>query len=153
MSKRKPCNRKVQIERSMRALLGTERAAVISIDPSGLQIMINWKNGKQIRSVPVADALCDIAHRWTMHIAGICHQADGAEYIKMTVFTPDGVHRVATLSDLVEHFYEEVKAECNPNHLVGIGWLAVPGAVEVSEAQVSALLSSIGAWRQVKVAA
>jgi hypothetical protein len=153
MSKRKPCNRKAQIERSLRALLGTNHAAVISIDPSGLQIMINWKNGKQIMSRQVADALCDISHRWTMHIAGVCVQSDGAQYIKMTVFTPDGIHRVERLSDVVEHFYEEVKAECNANHLVGMGWLAVPGTVEVGERQVAALLSSIGAWHQVKVAA
>jgi hypothetical protein len=58
---------------------------------------------------------------------------------------PDGIHRVGKLSDVVEHFYEEVKAECNANHLVGMGWLAVPGTVEVSERQVAALLSSIGA--------
>ncbi|MDH0745254.1 hypothetical protein N5D61_02710 [Pseudomonas sp. GD03842] len=153
MSKRKPCNRKAQVERSMRALLGTNHAAVISIDPSGLQIMINWKTGKQIRSRPVADALCDIAHRWTMHIAGVCVKDDGTEYIKMTVFTPDGIHRVASLADLVEHFYDEVKAECNPNHRIGMGWLAVPGIIEVSDEQVSALLSSVGAWRQLKVAA
>lgn len=63
MSKRKPCNRRVQLERSMRALVNTNHAAVINIDPSGLQVMINWKNGKQILSKPVADALCDVAHR------------------------------------------------------------------------------------------
>jgi len=58
MSKRKPCNRRVQIERSMRALINTNHAAVINIDPSGLQVMINWKNGKQILSRTVSDALC-----------------------------------------------------------------------------------------------
>lgn len=137
----------------MRALLGPNHVSVISIDPSGIQLMINWKNGKQIRSKLVADALCDIAHRWTMHIAGICLKDDGTEYIKMTTFTPDGVHRVETLSDVVEHFYGEVKSECNPNQLVGMGWLAVPGTAEVSDEQFSALLSSLGAWSQVKTAA
>lgn len=85
--------------------------------------------------------------------ARICVQKDGAQYIKMTVFTTDGIHRVEKLSDVAEHFYEEVKAEFNANHLVGMGWLAVPGTVEVSERQVAALLPSIGAWDQVKVTA
>ncbi|KPA95393.1 hypothetical protein [Pseudomonas asplenii] len=153
MSKRKPCNRRVQIERSMRALVNTNHAAVINIDPSGLQIMINWKNGKQILSIPVSDALCDIAHRWTIYIAGICIRQDGTEYIKSIDIKPDGVHMVERLSDVLEHFYKEVKADCNPIHLVGMGWLAVPGERTVTEAQLSSLLASVGAWRQVKVAA
>lgn len=153
MSKRKPCNRKVQIERSMRALLGTNHASVINIDPSGLQIMIHWKNGKQILSKQVADALCDIPHRWTIYIAGICVRHDGAQYIKAVDIRPSGVHLVERLSDVIEHFYNEVKDDCNPNHLVGMGWLAVPGVVPITEAQLSALFASVGAWHQVKVAA
>lgn len=153
MSKRKPCNRRVQIERSMRALVNTNHAAVINIDPSGLQVMINWKNGKQILSKPVSDALCDVAHRWTIYIAGICVRQDGAQYIKSIDIRPDGVHMVERLSDVLEHFYEEVKADCNPNHRIGMGWLAVPGDTPVTEARLSALLASVGAWNQVKVAA
>lgn len=151
MSKRKPCNRKVQIERSMRALLGTNYASVINIDPSGLQVMVHWKNGKQILSKKVADALCDIPHRWTIHIAGICVRQDGAQYIKSIEAKPDGIHLVEKLSDVIEHFYNEVKSDCNPNHLVGMGWLAVPGVVPISEAQLSALFASVGAWNQQKV--
>lgn len=112
MSKRKPCNRRVQIERSLRALINTNHAAVINIDPSGLQVMINWKNGKQILSRTVSDALCDVAHRWTIYIASICVRQDGAQYIKSIDIRPDGVHMVERLSDVLEHFYEEVKADC-----------------------------------------
>lgn len=151
MSKRKPCNRRVQIERSMRALINTNHAAVINIDPSGLQVMINWKNGKQILSRTVSDALCDVAHRWTIYIASICVRQDGAQYMKSIDIRPDGVHLVERLSDVLEHFYEEVKADCNPNHRVGMGWLAVPGEKTVTEAQQSFLLTSVGAWQQVKV--
>jgi hypothetical protein len=153
MSKRKPCNRRVQIERSMRALVNTYHAAVINIDPSGLQVMINWKNGKQILSRAVSDALCDVAHRWTIYIAGICVRQDGAQYIKSIDIKPDGVHLVERLSDVLEHFYEEVMADCNPNHRVAMGWLAVPGDRPAPEAQLSALLASVGAWNQVRVAA
>ncbi|AOE60405.1 hypothetical protein QZH45_14320 [Pseudomonas corrugata] len=130
-----------------------EPEARINIDPSGVQVMINWKNGKQILSRAVSDALCDIAHRWTIYIAGICVRQDGAQYIKSIDITPDGVHMVERLSDVLEHFYEEVKADCNANHLVGMGWLAVPGNTRVTEAQLSSLLASVGAWNQVKVAA
>jgi len=61
MSKRKLCNRRVQIEQSMLALVNAHHATVINIDPSGVQVMINWKNGEQILSRAVSDALCDVA--------------------------------------------------------------------------------------------
>ncbi|MCL6701296.1 hypothetical protein [Pseudomonas sp. T1.Ur] len=112
----------------MRALVNTNHAAVINIDPSGLQVMINWKNGKQILSRPVSDALCDVAHRWTIYIAGICVRQDGAQYIKSIDIRPEGVHRVERLSDVLEHFYEGVKADCNPNQRIGMDWLALPAS-------------------------
>ncbi|TWC16004.1 hypothetical protein FBY06_121101 [Pseudomonas sp. SJZ085] len=79
MSKRKLCNRRVQIEQSMLALVNAHHAAVINIDPSGL-------------SKPVADALCDVARHWTIYIAGIYVRQDGSQYIKSIDIRPDGVH-------------------------------------------------------------
>ena len=152
-AKRKPHNMRVRLERSCRALLSTNNAAVVNIDPSGLQVMINWMNGKHIRISQVADALCDIPHRWTIYIAGICQRQDGAQYIKSVDIRPDGVHLAESLTDVVEHFYNELKADCNPNHQIGMGWLAVPGVVEMTESQVSAVFAAVGAWIQVKVAA
>lgn len=153
MSKRKTHNIRTRLERSCRALLSTNHAAVVNIDPSGLQVMINWKNGKQIRVRQVADALCDIPHRWTIYIAGICVRQDGAQYIKSIDIRPDGVHLAESLADVVEHFYNELKNDCNPNHVIGMGWLAVPGIIDIHESQVSAVLSAVGAWNQTKVAA
>jgi len=153
MKRRKANNCFARAERSCRALLNTNHVAVVNIDPSGLQVMVNWKNGKQIRVRQVADALCDIPHRWTIYIAGICQRQDGAQYIKSIDIRPDGVHLAESLTDVVEHFYNELKADCNPNHRIGMGWLALPGIVELTEAQVSAVFNSVGAWNQVKVAA
>ncbi|MFK3971148.1 hypothetical protein ACI2KS_10520 [Pseudomonas sp. NPDC087358] len=153
MSKRKPCNRTVQVQRSLRSLLSTHHAAVIHIDPSGRQLMINWKNARQILSLIVANALCDIPHRWTIYIAGICVRQDGAQYIKAIEIRPDGIHLVEKLADVVDHFYEEVKEDCNPNHRVGMGWLAIPGIVSIPEAQLAALFAALGAWDQAVIAA
>ena len=48
MSKRKPHNIRTRIERSCRALLSSNHVAVVNIDPSGLQGMINYKSLKNI---------------------------------------------------------------------------------------------------------
>ena len=80
MSKvRKPCNRRAQIDRAQRALVRTNYAAVANVEPGDIQIMVNWKTCKQIRSAPVADSLCDLAHRWTVYIAVFCQEPSGAQ--------------------------------------------------------------------------
>ncbi len=48
MSKRKPHNMRARLERTCRALVSANHAAVVNIDPSGQQVLINWKNLKQI---------------------------------------------------------------------------------------------------------
>lgn len=60
MSKRKPHNRHARIERSYRALLSSNHVAVVSMDPSGCQWMINWKSCKIIRSRGIVDAIFDV---------------------------------------------------------------------------------------------
>ena len=60
MSKRKPHNLRVRLERSCRALLSSNHVAVVNIDPSGRQGLINWVNCKNITGRKIVDAICDI---------------------------------------------------------------------------------------------
>lgn len=48
MSKRKPHNMRARLERTCRALVSANHATVVNIDPSDQQMLINWKNLKQI---------------------------------------------------------------------------------------------------------
>ena len=83
MSKRKANNGFARAERSCRALLRTNHVAVVNIDPSGAQIMANWKNCRQIRSLAIANALFDFSSHWTIYISAMCQDAHGAEYVKV----------------------------------------------------------------------
>jgi hypothetical protein len=56
--------------------------AVVNIDPSGSQIMANWKSCRQIRSLAIANATFDFSYRWTIYIGAMCRNEHGAEYIK-----------------------------------------------------------------------
>jgi hypothetical protein len=153
MSKRKPHNLRLRIERSCRALLATNHVAVVNIDPSGRQGLINWKTCKNICSRHVVDAMCDIPHRWTIYIAGLCIGQAGEEYIKSLEVCPDGIHLAEQLTDVIEHFYKQVSDECNPNHRIAMAWLAIPSIVSVDEAQAANVFKAVGAWSQEKVAA
>lgn len=154
MSKvRKPNNGFARAERACRALLNTNHVAVVNIDPSGSQIMVNWKSCKQIRSLAIANALFDFSYRWTIYLSAMCRDERGAEYVKSVEISPEGIYKVERLTDAIEHYYLEQRESCNPNHLVASGWIAVPSQVTLDEAQAAKMFSAAGAWHQVKVAA
>lgn len=153
MSKvRKPCNRRAQIDRARRALVRTNHAAVANVEPGDIQVMVNWKTCKQIRSRPVADALCDLAHHWTVYIAVFCQEPSGAQYSKATEFTTAGVHLVANLEQLMIEKHAALCASANQKHVIGCGWLAIPDRVELTEDQANAVFTAMGVWQRARAA-
>ncbi|MCU0121807.1 hypothetical protein N8H74_26405 [Pseudomonas sp. B2M1-30] len=152
-SKRKPNNGFALAERSCRALLSTNHVAVVNIDPSGSQIMVNWKNCKQIRSLAIANALFDFSYHWTIYIAAMCRDERGGEYIKSVEISPEGMYKVERLTDAIEHYYLELRNSANPNHMVASGWITVPADITLNESAAAKLFNAAGAWHQVKVAA
>ena len=153
MSKRKPNNSFARAERSCRALLRTNHVAVVNIDPSGTQIMANWKSCRQIRSLAIANALFDFAYHWTIYLSVMCRDERGGEYVKSVEISPEGIYKVDRLTDAIEHYYMELRNSSNPNHLVASGWIAIPAEITLDEAQAAKLFYAAGAWHQVKVAA
>lgn len=152
MKRRKANNCFVRAQRNCRALLSTNHVAVVNIDPSGLQIMANWKSHKQIRSLAIANALFDFAYRWTIYISAMCRDERGGEYVKSVEISPEGFYKVERLTDAIEHYYLELRGSCNKNHLVASGWIAIPAEVSLDEAQAAKLFYAAGAWHQVKAA-
>ncbi|UZS65609.1 hypothetical protein [Pseudomonas syringae] len=152
MKRRKPNNCFARAERSCRALLSTNHVAVVNIDPSGSQVMVNWKSHKHIRTLAIANALFDFSFRWTIYISTMCRDERGAEYVKSIEISPEGLHKVDRLADTIEHYYMELRGSCNHSHLVASGWIAIPAEVSLDEAQAAKLFYAAGAWHQVKAA-
>ncbi|NMZ77416.1 hypothetical protein HBO32_30425 [Pseudomonas nitroreducens] len=153
MSKRKPNNMRRRVERSMRAILSSNHVAVVNLDPSQRQGMINWKNCKNIPpGQQIADAICDIAHHWTIYLGALCVDQFGKRYIKAVEIAPQGIYLVKDLADAIEHSYVGLRNDCNPNHLIGSGWIAVPSAVSLDEDQAARVFDAVGAWDQQKAA-
>ncbi|MHB2138321.1 hypothetical protein ACX64L_10260 [Pseudomonas monsensis] len=152
-SKRKPNNGFARAERSCRALLRTNHVAVVNIDPSGSQIMANWKSCRQIQSLAIANAIFDFSYRWTIYIGAMCRDERGADYIKSVEISPEGIYKVERLTDAIEHYYLDLRNGCNPNHILASGWIAIPADVTLEEAQAAKLFHAAGAWNLVKAAA
>jgi hypothetical protein len=148
MSKRKPCNRRVQVDRALRSLLKANHVAVVCIETTERQGLINWKNCKSIApSQKIADAVCDIAHRWTILVGVMCQTPDGSQYLRSEEASPQGVYLAAHLSDVIAKVHDDFLAGANPNQVVTSGWLAVPNDVTISEAQAAKVFAAVGGWQ------
>lgn len=153
MKKRKPNNMKARIERSCRALLRSNHVAVVSIDPTGRQGLVNWKSCKSIPpGKAIADAVCDIAHHWTIYLSAMCEEKSGVRYLKSIEIAPQGMYRAEHLTDAIEANYRGLIAECNPNHVVASGWIAIPADVSLEVDQAAKVFSAVGAWDQKRAA-
>lgn len=146
MSTRKPHNMRARLERNCRALVRTNHAAVINVDPDGGQHLVNWKTGALIKSRQMVDAVCDFAHPWCIYISALCIDQFGQRYIKSTEVAPQGFYLAAQLTDVIEAFYREHLAGCNSKHIVSSGWIAIPNSVSLDESQAAALFDAVGAW-------
>lgn len=151
MSKRKPHNMRARLEHTCRALVSTNHAAVVNIDPSGQQVLLNLKNLKQIRERQVVDAVCDIPHRWTIYLSMLCRTEFGERYHKSIEVAPQGNYRAEHLTDVIEATYTDLRATTSPNHLVAAGWIAIPTDTTLDEAKAAKIFAAVGAGKQKKV--
>lgn len=146
MSKRKPNNTRARVENNLRALVRINHAAVVDVDAAELQVMINWRNCRQIVNRTIADAICDIAHQWTVYVSAMCVDQTGMRYLKSVELAPQGNYLAAHLADVVEAHYLELLKGCNSAHVIGCAWIAIPDQVELDEAHASRIFDAVGAW-------
>lgn len=144
---RKKNNGPARMQRFTRALLSQNNIAVIHIEPSGRQGLINWKNCKSVAAGKLlASGICDIAHHWTIYLAVFCRSQDGQCYIKADEIAPQGQYRSEQLAGVMEQYHNELMATCNPAHVIGQGWIASPVGHSLTEEQADRVFSAVGAW-------
>lgn len=150
MSKvRKPNNPRLRVERSLRSLLKSNHVAVVCIETTDRQGLINWKSAKSIApSEAIADAVCEIAHRWIILVGVMCQAKDGSQYLRCEEARPQGVYMSAHLSDVIAKVHDDFLADANPNQVISSGWLAVPDDVEITEAQAAKVFAAVGGWKK-----
>jgi hypothetical protein len=146
MKKRKPNNMRTRLERASRALLNANHVAVVHIDPSGRQGMINRKSYK---SIPPGQRM---AEPWTIYVSVQCRDQQGHRYTKSVEVAPQGNYLAAHLEDVIEETYKNLVVESNPNHRVASGWFAIPAEISLTEEQAAQVFDAVGVWNQQRAA-
>lgn len=137
-----------RLNKLSRAIVRQFRVAVVNMDPEGRQGLADWKTCRSIApSRQIAEAICDIAHSWVICLAAFCIDQKGEQYIKASEIAPQGIYRSDSLAGVLEEHYRALVKSCNPNHLVGSGWIAMPGGTSLDEAQAARIFEACGAWK------
>lgn len=150
---RKPHNMQKRMTTSSASLLRQHGVCVVNIDPVNRQGLMSWKSLKNVRhSQVMANAVCDYAHQWVIYIGAFCIDKNGDRYLKSVEVAPVARYKSSGLEEVIEHHYRELVSECNATHVVGSGWIALPYAIELSEAQAYAVFDAAGGWSADNVA-
>ncbi|MFI8608548.1 hypothetical protein ACIGFL_09520 [Pseudomonas sp. NPDC077649] len=152
MSRRKPNNMRARMERAAGALLRQNKACIVDASVPEVQVMLNYVNLRQIVTRQVANALCDIAHHWTVYVSAIC-QNGNERWAKSVEYELAGIHVITNLRDLFEQPVKDVIASCNPKHVIGHAWIAIPDSVVIDEKHAHSIYERVGAWSPSQVSA
>ncbi|MDA8485127.1 hypothetical protein NNO07_18835 [Pseudomonas resinovorans] len=155
MSKRKAHNPLARRQAYFEAILRNNHVAVLDAEASDLQTLINWKNASLITSKnrgAIVDAVCDMPHRWCVYLAALCCDQLGERYMKSLEVEPQGVYLAKHLAPIIETYSAELRDSCNPKHLRGMAWIAIPNSVSLDEAQAARIFDVAGAWKQKEAA-
>ena len=147
MKKRKPNNMAKRMQAASGGLLRQHRACIVDASVSEIQVMLNYRNLRQIISKRVADAICDRPHHWTIYMAAIC-QDGGDRWHKPVEYALNGMYVITRLPDLFEQPIADLIASCNPKHVIGHAWIAIPDRVELDVEHAHRIFEAVGAWRQ-----
>lgn len=92
------------------------------------------------------DAITERPYRWTIYLAGL-HRPDNADpYMKSEELSLGGIYLAESLVDVIEPRAKALQAVCNPDHFIGMAWIAMPYEASLTEAQAERVFDAFGAW-------
>jgi len=75
----------------------------------------------------------------------LCDAGSCGQYCKSVKIAPPGSYLSEHLTASIEQTYKELIGECNPNHVVASGWIAIFTDAPFTEPQAARVFSSVGA--------
>lgn len=142
-----------RVNRLASAVLAQNRIAVMQIDPVDWQMLIDHK--RMVAIAPSASSntyICRAPHVWAVNIVALCVDQDGNRYTKGTTIKTRQRYRSGALTDPIKQHYIELMRGCNRAHVVGSGWIAIPGGEPLDEKTVFAIFEKFGGWEQPETA-
>ena len=149
MTRRKPNNNQLRRERAAAATLRRYHTALVHIEPAQRQLVVSLKHLLRVNDENrIAHAMAEHPYQWTIFFAGFCTAPETGDYIKGGEIVLPGRYKLDNLFEGIEDEKAKILAGCNPRHVIGCGFIAVPYPAEISEGLAAELFSRAGAWQQ-----
>lgn len=141
---RKHAQYRARIERASRSVLATNKVCIVNLnEPYFFQTTFHHGNRKMIKAgARIAQALCDIPHRWTIYMAVFLDTGNGQKYTRAIEVETTGIYKAEHLTDVIREHHTDLVAKQNPNHVKSSGWIAFPYPIQFHEEDADALFES-----------
>lgn len=131
-----------------RALLSQTQTCVCCIEGQTFSTLHSMRDGSQLRATPeINDALFDIAHPWSTFIGIFCRDDTGVCYMESVEMTVAARYKAEKLGDVLTDEIMRAANECNPEHVIGYGWIANPSGRELDEETAFKIFNSRGVFQ------
>ena len=151
MKRRKPNNNQLRRERAAAATLRRYHTALVHIEPAQRQIVVSLKHLLRVKDENrIAHAMAEHPYQWTIYFAAFCSSRETGEYLKGGEVVLPGRYKMDNLFEGIEDEKAKIMAGCNPKHVIGCGFIAVPHDADISEELAAEVFTRAGAWNQAK---
>lgn len=148
MSKRKKHNPAKRHAAYCRALLKQLNAVVawVAGQHNNACVLISVKTGKTITMGPELErAISDVQHDWSIYCAVFGRRQDGQEYMMGSTVIAPRCYQLQ-IADQLSDIHTGILRGMNPQHRVGLDWLACPWGEDISEEDAGRLFDQLGGW-------
>lgn len=84
-----------------------------------------------------------IALNWTVYLRALCIGQFGKRHIKSVEIAPQDIYLAEQPTDPIGAHQKAPIDECNPIHLMGSGWIAIPSAVSLDKEQAARVFDAV----------
>ena len=112
----------------------------------GAHIVNLETNNQYAPSSLVARALGQLVANWTVLCAVLLKDSNGKEYASYYLDHWNINRRQSQIAEEAEAVHQKLLKTCQKNHLVNLGWIAVPELYEFTHDQANEMFLKAGAW-------
>ena len=139
--------------RVARGVLSANGVIVVNsqVGDTNIQGLLKFKAGKlnSLRITrPIADAITHLPHHWSVYLAVFCRDQLGRQYIQSVELKPTTQYKSDALADVMEDHHNELRASCNPAHIIGMGWIGCPLGRSFTDEQADMIFTGMGVWNE-----
>jgi hypothetical protein len=128
---------------AVRLLSDIRIAEESGIPTAGLTYLINYKTGQRVTNISHTIKMMFAlgVAKWSVHAVIIMRDHSGKNYIKTQSFFTSPC-QYSDISESTGDVIEELQAQCNQDHLINKGWIAVPFDYELNEEEMMRVIDS-----------